>query len=127
MKTASGSRAVAARCASVLSPPKFSQQPGGFLWGGRPRPLPGALVGLGLVPNQNRTGASGAVQGDRPTGIVKVRAGQNTRDAAMARRLGVLLLAAVSLLAQQKVTIFLRVPGSSLSGSLGFGNPHGQP
>jgi hypothetical protein len=45
----------------------------------------------------------------------------------MARRLGVLLLAAVSLLAQQKVTIFLRVPGSSLSGSLRFPNPHGQP
>jgi hypothetical protein len=35
-------------------------RPGGFLWGGRPRPQPDPLVGLGLVPNPSRTGASGA-------------------------------------------------------------------
>jgi hypothetical protein len=34
----------------------------------RPRPQPHPLVGLGLLPNPSRTGASGAVQGDRPTG-----------------------------------------------------------
>jgi len=34
---------------------------------------PDPLVGLGLVGNPSRTGASGAVQGDRPTGIVNGR------------------------------------------------------
>ena len=34
--------------------------PRGFLWGGHPRPQPDPLVGLGLVPNPSRTGASGA-------------------------------------------------------------------
>ena len=66
----------------VCCPTQDLTPAGGFLWGGRPRPQPDPPVGLGLVPNQSRTGASGAVQGDRPTGIVKVRAGQNTGVAA---------------------------------------------
>jgi hypothetical protein len=51
---------------------------GGILWGGRPRPQPDPLVGLGLVPNHSRRGASGAVQGDRPTRVVNDRTGDDT-------------------------------------------------
>jgi len=43
--------------------------PGGFLWGGRPRPQPDPLAGLGLVPNPSRKGASGAVQVDCPISV----------------------------------------------------------
>jgi len=52
----------------------------------RPRPQPDPLAGLGLVPNQSRTGASGAVQGDRPTGIVKVRPGMSSVCGGSGRR-----------------------------------------